>query len=266
MFMIGLWDNVVGFVFTFLGGIFSFMGANYCDHNQLLNLVGHIAHVIWTVYCAMIVLLALNRCIEIHSPKYAQLLFSGNRVWLWTIPIFFYGAAYSTSTDLPVIYNSVYSVFFFQIDFRAGAPTVHNWLCFVNSCFVITFLTLLYTLLLFRLRQRARIISQKSVDGISGVQKKVMLQSFYICFSLYMVIISYAIGMFIPVPKELAKFATIAVQMNSGFTSIVYLFFNKTIQSGVKQLLMGRLKHHNWSATNRSTRFASTVVVTNTFQ
>uniref|UniRef100_A0A915EBT0 Uncharacterized protein n=1 Tax=Ditylenchus dipsaci TaxID=166011 RepID=A0A915EBT0_9BILA len=163
-------DNVLGFVFTFLGGVFSFMGANYCDHNQLLNIVGHIAHVIWTVYCAMIVVLALNRCIEIHSQICSTALLWQSGLALDDSYIL-YGAAFSTSTDLPVIYNSVYSVFFFQIDFRDGAPTVHNWLCFVNSCFVITFLTVLYSLLLVRLRQRTKIISQKSVDGISGVQK-----------------------------------------------------------------------------------------------
>ena len=44
MLCIGLMDNCVGFVFTFMAGVFSLMGANYCDNNMELIVVGHIAH------------------------------------------------------------------------------------------------------------------------------------------------------------------------------------------------------------------------------
>lgn len=65
-----------------------------------------------------VVLLALNRYIELRSASTADRLFGGGRCWLWLVPPVVYGLALSSSADLPVIYNSVWSVYLFQIDLR----------------------------------------------------------------------------------------------------------------------------------------------------
>jgi len=83
------------------------------------------------------VLLAFNRYIELKSPQLADRLFFGRRLWLWlAIPVT-YGLVLS-SIDLPPIYNSVWSVYFFQIDMREGAVPVNDWICFSNSVWVLT--------------------------------------------------------------------------------------------------------------------------------
>lgn len=44
MFAVGIMDNCIGFFTTFLAGVFSMVGANYCDNNRVLIVVGHIVH------------------------------------------------------------------------------------------------------------------------------------------------------------------------------------------------------------------------------
>ena len=130
------------------------MGANYCDNNYTLILAGHIGHGIWGAYCMTCVILATNRCIEIHSSKQANELFKGNRVWLWLIAPLVYGFLFSTLLDVPPVYNSVWSVYLFQIDFSPGAKPVTDWFCFQNSCWVMTALIISYSLLLYQLKRR----------------------------------------------------------------------------------------------------------------
>uniref|UniRef100_A0A915D9Z5 Glucosylceramidase n=1 Tax=Ditylenchus dipsaci TaxID=166011 RepID=A0A915D9Z5_9BILA len=225
--IIGVLDNLVGSVFTFMGGIFSFIGANYCDNNRILIIVGHLGHGFWACYCMTCVILAINRCIEMNSRRTAETLFNGNRVWIWMIAPLVYGIIFSSSLDLPPIYNSVWSVYMFQIDWQPGAPLlVTDWTCFLNSCWVMCALIILYSILLFSLKCRTeKYVSDEFGESkrISNMQKKVMIH--------------YAAAGFIKIPPELAKFATIAIQMCSGFTSIVYLAINKTIRKGVVRLI-----------------------------
>lgn len=192
------------------------LGANYCDNTRLLIVIGHMAHGVWFVYCMTGVMLALNRYIELKSPVVAERLYSGKRVWLWFLGPITYGIVGSSSLDLPPIYNSMWSVYLFQIDFREDAAPVNDWFCFSNSCWVVASLVIIYTLLMVELRSRSSKASIDAKNAISKKQKKVLLQSFLICFFLFLVASSYAVAGFIRIPLPLTKFATIAIQLCSG--------------------------------------------------
>jgi len=164
------------------------------------------------------VMLALNRYIELKSPVLAEKLYAGKRLWLWFIGPITYGIVGSSSLDLPPIYNSVWSVYLFQIDFREEAAPVNDWFCFSNSCWVVASLVIIYTLLMVELRARSAKASIDAKNAISKKQKKVLLQSFLICFFLFLVASSYAVAGFIRIPLPLTKFATIAIQLCSGMS------------------------------------------------
>ncbi|KAI1699750.1 serpentine type 7TM GPCR chemoreceptor srt domain-containing protein [Ditylenchus destructor] len=238
MFCIGVFDLIGGFLYTFVNGIFSLIGANYCDNNILLIVVGHAAHGLWALFCISCVILALNRCVEIYSEKMADKLFGGQRAWFWSIPVLTYGALFSSNYDIPPIYNSVLSGYLFQIDFRPGAPPVHDWVCVANSCWVMASLIILYSLLLYKMRDyQDRCTEMRSNKEM---QRKVMLQSFWICFCVFLVAGGSTSTGFIRIPDNLVKYATMALQLCSVSTSIVYLTLNKTIRRGVKDLLTGK--------------------------
>lgn len=71
-----------------------------------------------------VVTLAVNRYLELRSSELCTRLFNGNKCWLWLLPPMFYGLCLSSSIDLPMIYNSEWSAYMFQIDLRPGAPLV----------------------------------------------------------------------------------------------------------------------------------------------
>ncbi|KAI1693646.1 serpentine type 7TM GPCR chemoreceptor srt domain-containing protein [Ditylenchus destructor] len=170
----------------------------------------------------------------------ADKLFGGQRAWFWSIPVLAYGALFSSNYDTPPIYNSVHSCYLFQIDLRPGALLVRNWVCIANSCWVMCSLLILYSCLLYKMRGYQNRIEKRSYKEM---QRKVMLQSFWICFCVFLVAGAYAAAGFIRIPNKLGKCATMALQFCSGSTSIVYLALNKTIRRGVKDLLTGKKRH-----------------------
>lgn len=122
MLAIGVLDNVFGLVFsTFMAGVLSLMGANYCDNTRLLIYVAHVGHGLWFALCMAGVLLAFNRLVDMKWPRLGDRLFAGGRTWLWLLGPVAYGVLAASSIDLPPIYNSVWSVYLFHrqlLDFR----------------------------------------------------------------------------------------------------------------------------------------------------
>ena len=200
----------------------------------------------------MVTLLAFNRYVEVCNPPVAERLFSGNRSWWWLLAPVLYGLALSTSVDVPPIYNSQWSVFLFEIEPREDVSevTANNWLCFANSLWVMGALTLIYTLLLREIRARSKPLSGVSElselgtaeapkKRIGRMQRRVLFQSFLICALLFLVLTCYAASNFVVLPLPMAKCATIAIQMCTGLTSIIYLAFNSSIRGGVSRLICG---------------------------
>jgi hypothetical protein len=59
----------------------------------------------WTAYCACCVILAIDRLIDLCSPKWARFLFEGRRTWFWMIIPVLYGSFFASPLSLPLIYN-----------------------------------------------------------------------------------------------------------------------------------------------------------------
>jgi len=194
----------------------------------------------WFTHCCTCVVLALNRCVEIHSQDHARVLFNGYRVYLWLIPTLLYGFLFTTTLVVPPIYNSEWSVYYFQIDFSPEAEPVTNWICFLNCAWVIIALVVIYTLMFRKMREMASRYGKRELGEsrkISSMQRKAALQSFVICGALFVVVFTYAVGGFMRMPNPLLKFATMLVQVCTGSTAIVYLVINNTIRNEVKRML-----------------------------
>jgi Serpentine type 7TM GPCR chemoreceptor Srt len=244
MLCLGVVDNAFGLACaTFMAGVLSMMGANYCDNTRLLIYVGHVGHGLWFTLCACGVLLAFNRYIELTRPHVGRRLFAGNRTWWWMLLPVIYGVLGSSSVDLPPIYNSVWFVYLFQITLSKGAAPVVNWTCFLNSCWVMTSMVLFYSLLLCEIHRRAKWAdcnigtemngvvgvmrnssnSQAFTKAISRREMKIQLQCFLICLLIFLPASMYAFAGFIPIPLPLLKIATIALQLCGGQSSLLLL-------------------------------------------
>uniref|UniRef100_A0A915DQK4 ABC-2 type transporter domain-containing protein n=1 Tax=Ditylenchus dipsaci TaxID=166011 RepID=A0A915DQK4_9BILA len=151
--------HMLGAYNTFMGGV-DRMDQNISNYRVSIKMA-------WGLYSISVVILALNRCIEIHSIDLADRLFGGRKAYLWMISPWIYSVLiFSTTIDIPPIYNTVWSVYLFRIDFRDEAPLA-------------------------------------------------MLQSFLICFFLFITSSLYAVAGLIRVPNHMLMFATISVQICS---------------------------------------------------
>jgi len=76
------------------------------------------APLIWlNFYCifkySIFQVLAINRCVDILSPKLAEKLFDGHRVWLWLSFCSIY-ALYWMVFEKPALFNGIYFAWFFN--------------------------------------------------------------------------------------------------------------------------------------------------------
>uniref|UniRef100_A0A915EVA0 Uncharacterized protein n=1 Tax=Ditylenchus dipsaci TaxID=166011 RepID=A0A915EVA0_9BILA len=62
-------------------------GENWKNLNSNGYLIQEFCLVSWAVYSMSVVILALNRCIELHSKNLADTLFAGRKAFLWMIPL-----------------------------------------------------------------------------------------------------------------------------------------------------------------------------------
>ncbi|KAI1731226.1 serpentine type 7TM GPCR chemoreceptor srt domain-containing protein [Ditylenchus destructor] len=240
MSLAGIVDNISGFVFTFMAGVMSIAGMNYCDNNAFILFMGHICHSCWGTYSMFVVVLALNRCIEMFSKNVSESLFGGKRLYFWGIPIFTWFWIFTSNWDVPPIYSSYFNTWIFTIDFRPHAPPVNDWICFLNSWFVVTSLLILYSLLFYAMFKQSNKCSGNDVH--SAVQKRVFVQTFWICFTVFVVDLFFGLESWVRVPQYLIPLNTWVLHICTGSPGIVYLLVNKTIRKGVLALIFGNRK------------------------
>ncbi|KAI1698422.1 serpentine type 7TM GPCR chemoreceptor srt domain-containing protein [Ditylenchus destructor] len=253
MFAIGITDNICGLVFTFSAGVMSINGINYCDHNEFMLFISHICHGLWGAYTMFIMILALNRSVEMYSNHAAETMWRGSRLHFWMIPVAIWGLLFYSSWDVPPVYNSYYNTWIFEIDFRPGAPPVIDWICFLNSWIVIIVLVALYSFLFYNMRKR----SQQSDENqkISAMQKKVFFQTSWICFTVFCVSITFGVASLVRIPPYITSLNTLSLHLTTGSPSVVYLLVNKKIRHGVKALIFesNRIKTSNSRQQNTRT-------------
>ncbi|KAH7701723.1 CRE-SRT-52 protein, partial [Aphelenchoides avenae] len=87
MFFLGVVDIVnMGFVGGFTA-ICAIWGLVYCSAPAIMYFVGTVAPLFWYLEASTALLLAINRCVDICAPNFADLIGRGNRTWaLLAIP------------------------------------------------------------------------------------------------------------------------------------------------------------------------------------
>jgi len=113
MFFIGVTDCACLFVNTLGTGVFTVNGWVFCSHPLLNYWVGFVGTHLWVVETTVDLILALNRCVDMASPRWSNIPFEGNRTWLWVAPAVVYGCYFSYFTK-PVTFSSYFVAYFFN--------------------------------------------------------------------------------------------------------------------------------------------------------
>ncbi|KAI1731278.1 serpentine type 7TM GPCR chemoreceptor srt domain-containing protein [Ditylenchus destructor] len=241
MFYIGVCDIICMPIIGLLTGYFAISGAVYCSHPTLMYIVGNIAPELWYAESFAAVLLALNRCLDLNCPKFAERLFGGTRTWkMLTVPTL-YAILVGIFFKTPV-FNGVLCSWFFNphigyLDDPEGKYTsimhpIHNWSIAISlAAFYGTFsLTLCCKL-------QNRYMGRSAVFNLTKTQKKLFLQVLLISFIHGFAAVIYDLMQFVHVTPVWTISAQFAWLVAHGAPGIIYFSLNESIKKECYRLL-----------------------------
>ncbi|KAI1692801.1 serpentine type 7TM GPCR chemoreceptor srt domain-containing protein [Ditylenchus destructor] len=170
----------VNALFTGYGAI---TGDVFCSCPTRNYWIGIAGTFLWVIESTADLVLALNRCVGVISPKSGDFLFEGNRTWLWLIPVSLYSLYFIVFTK-PVIFTGIFVTWYFnphagyivdvgESEYRNELHSFHNILIFFGISGLYTAFTLAMLLKYIRLRGALK---------LSVAERMTFLQTFAISF------------------------------------------------------------------------------------
>ncbi|KAL3076091.1 hypothetical protein niasHT_034155 [Heterodera trifolii] len=240
MFYISITDMLCLTLNAITTGILAIFGAVFCTSPRFIYIAGAFGLSMWGCESLAEMCLAINRCLELASPRLARFLFDGKRILLWMLLPTMYGLYFFIFTK-PIIFSGMYVTWFFNPHFeyindfeekyRNDLHTVHNYLVVVVlSSTYLTFAAILF----FQGRQFKTI----RTDTTRVSQKKIFIQVILIssvngCAALIYVYMNY-----VPLSRFLIILGQFLWIMAHGLPPIIYLLLNKTVRRDVYIMLV----------------------------
>ncbi|KAI1704983.1 serpentine type 7TM GPCR chemoreceptor srt domain-containing protein [Ditylenchus destructor] len=204
---------------------------------------------LWIIETWTDVLLALNRCVEITSPRLADKLFRGKRTWLWFIPVALYSSYYSTFTK-PMVFSSVYVCWFFnphaayKEDY--GEATYGNPMHSFHNIMILFGVSGLY--IVFVIAMLTKLCTVRGGSNLSVSQWMTFLQVLAISFFNGYAAGLYVYLQYVPVTQFLIYTATYSWTTAHGLPCVIYVLLNKTIRDDLIKMCKWSFKlNRNWN-------------------
>ncbi|CAD5227844.1 unnamed protein product [Bursaphelenchus okinawaensis] len=169
MFCLGFIDAGTIFIAVGICGYFTYNGGVYCTMPNSIYLVGVAGMSSWCGSCLLCAILALNRCLDLCSPSYHELLFDGIRTWYWIGLTALYMVLIAWF-ETPILYHSRYAAGFY--DPFVGAPVEKhnlfiNYTHVFNNVLVIIIMSVLYAILcVYVLKEGSKMSKTKKNVGV----------------------------------------------------------------------------------------------------
>lgn len=136
MLFLGLIDMICIPISGFICGYAAFYGLIYCMSPSLLYISGCLGVACWGGGTMSVLILGLNRCMDLTNPNLAQVFFAGRKTFAWLllpiIPFIYFSWFHTTVT----FSSHAYAVFF---DPFAGLPERNGTVDSVNVSFYLNF-------------------------------------------------------------------------------------------------------------------------------
>ncbi|CAD5228569.1 unnamed protein product [Bursaphelenchus xylophilus] len=217
--------------------VFAISGNVFCDYPTIIYIGGGIGLATWCSSTLTGIILTLNRCCEIYSPKVADFFFGGPKIFIWLAMPTSYFFFFFWFTNPPVFSGILMSWFFnpHMSYFEDKANVYHNNYHTINNlsdCVLGTLVSLLFVALYLKRTRAVR-------NQLSTTDKKMCLQVFLIESMQILASSLYVVQQVSKVDFYITLIASSAYFMSQGFPPIVYLAFNRTIT----RVLFGKILH-----------------------
>ncbi|KAH7711979.1 Protein SRT-52 [Aphelenchoides avenae] len=259
MLYIAVNDMCCLWICGFLNGYFAFTGAVFCSYPSIIYLAGNIGFTIWISESTAELVLALNRCVAMSSPKWERILFKGSRTWVWLLVPTLY-AMYSCWFTIPIVFSGIYMSWFLnphvgyfddpQQTYVSALQVGHNYLIIIG--FVVTYSAFGILLLLKSAKISAAQEHFSNRASNSYARKMTFVQVAVISVVHVIGAGIYTYQQFFRVTQEVIYLGQFAWLMIHGIPPVIYLIMNKTIRTDTTRML-GRLMpaQHQAQSTDR---------------
>ncbi|CAD5220658.1 unnamed protein product [Bursaphelenchus okinawaensis] len=207
--------------------VFAISGNVFCDFPTVIYVGGCVGLGTWCCSTMTGIILTLNRCCEIYSPRVANRLFNGVCKYFWLALPCSYFWFFFWYTNPPLFSGILMSWFFnpHMSYFEDDNNTYHNYFHAINNiadCILGTCVSLLFVVLYLKKARAVR-------SDMSATDKKMCLQVFIIEGMQILASSLYVVQQVSQVNFYITLVASSAYFMSQGFPPIIYLTFNKTI-------------------------------------
>uniref|UniRef100_A0A914VAC0 G-protein coupled receptors family 1 profile domain-containing protein n=1 Tax=Plectus sambesii TaxID=2011161 RepID=A0A914VAC0_9BILA len=94
MFSVGILDLCAMCTNAILPGIYMIVPLDYRCFRRSDFLLNIFCSFFWDTYCMIILVLGINRCVQLVSERWSTILFGGLRVWCWVAAACIYGSLF----------------------------------------------------------------------------------------------------------------------------------------------------------------------------
>uniref|UniRef100_A0AC35FMF5 Uncharacterized protein n=1 Tax=Panagrolaimus sp. PS1159 TaxID=55785 RepID=A0AC35FMF5_9BILA len=211
MYIMAFVDMIALIVCAGITGYFFIIGAVYCTCPKLMLIFSVIGFGSWVIESDFAVILAINRCLIIGSPRLGEILFKNKRVYFW-ICFPFLHASIAMLYGNGIMFSSIGGAWFFNPHF--GYANVkdfdyHNPFQTIQNIGVVLVLTLVYGIFGITLtRKSCQHSSNATVVSCILNKAPIFTQVGIISFINLASALAYYFMQFFTIPLEAAKIVT----------------------------------------------------------
>ncbi|KAI6196278.1 hypothetical protein M3Y94_01089800 [Aphelenchoides besseyi] len=230
---IGIIDLFVLPINGMLTGYLAIKGYSFCSYPTLIYFAGSIALGLYCSVTMASVILALNRCFEMISPRLNEVIFSAEKTKYWLLAPTLYGL-YFTFFTTPIAFSSLYLSWFFN-PFQGYNDTVGH---LVNNTIEPLSLIVIYTIfcIVISVRSAASSAGQNAVQN--GTKRKAQIRSF---FQVFLISVVNVIACSIYVLMNFVPLSPLLIIIGSfgwiGLPPVIFLTLNRTIRRDTLKML-----------------------------
>ncbi|KAI3420062.1 hypothetical protein GPALN_003395 [Globodera pallida] len=255
LFYIGITDLINMWILGFFTGWLSLTGSVFCSYPTLIYFSGVAVTTFWIAESTADLILAFNRCLEIGSPRFSRIFFSGRRTTFWIIACSIY-ALYWAMFIKPVLFSGLYFAWFFNPFVGYQNDDQHKFevrLQILQDISVAFFCPLIYLILALKLFIDVRKSRQRFgsvVSELNTMQAKTFIQVFLVSMINTLTGTIYVYMQYYEAHQWMITLAEFAWFHAHGFPPVIYLALNKTIREDSRQLYMKLFQRHRIGQTS----------------
>ncbi|EFO95414.1 hypothetical protein CRE_08846 [Caenorhabditis remanei] len=235
MLLLGVFDIMSLLIDSVATGILAIMGASFCNYPLFVFILGALGMGSWIGCCAVCILLAVDRCVEINAHFPLAFLFHRHvfKLVILSICALWVYAVFFTN---PVLFTAHYVSWFFDPNLGKEPSYYHNMLHTTNNLMV-SASTPLYIYLCYHLIYK---FGYSTSMWLYRSKQQIVIQAIIFCFFHAVSAYIYVYMQFFHSPPWLILLGQLTWQWSNGCVCMAYWTLNRTIRNSAILMMLSK--------------------------